>query len=277
MSDGFHYWLFEAEGLPLPVQGLRPGVFTSLDDAREAASRLGRAIDIKRTPVQGGADEYVESVIPTHPGQSTSRRASVTCQDCGQELDEPSHLSPDEREPCPNCGSRARKFEVRIESRVGASSGETFGVPSLTVKKSGETNTAGSVTVSGSASLRATSTLRGEGTVLPGGQSIGVYRGVTLRLVDLPLDQSVLSNKSFRSCTLVGPGVLIIESGVEIGNCSFDAPLDEIFWNLGDVESRKAGAIVVRDCSFRDCEFHNVGFSGGAELLAALKSASGTA
>ena len=65
MTSGWHYWLFEAEEgrLPLPVEGVDPKVFTSLEEAREAAGSVGRAVDIFRTPWEGGIAEFVETVV----------------------------------------------------------------------------------------------------------------------------------------------------------------------------------------------------------------------
>jgi hypothetical protein len=47
----------------------------------------------------------------------------VTCGGCGLSLDESTHLFPEQRLPCPSCGSSARtfhkKFVVTVESRTG--------------------------------------------------------------------------------------------------------------------------------------------------------------
>lgn len=63
MTQGWHYWLFEGadDRPPLPPEEV-PDVFTSFEDAKAAATRLGRPIDIYRTPQAGGMAEFVESV-----------------------------------------------------------------------------------------------------------------------------------------------------------------------------------------------------------------------
>ncbi len=48
--------------MPLPVEDVEPAVFTSMDEAREIAARLGRPIDIFRTPSDGGIAEFVQTV-----------------------------------------------------------------------------------------------------------------------------------------------------------------------------------------------------------------------
>jgi len=47
-------------------------------------------------------------------------RPIVYCQDCGARLDESPTLPPDDRSPCPNCGSRARRFEVTLKDQADA-------------------------------------------------------------------------------------------------------------------------------------------------------------
>lgn len=63
MEQGFHYFLFETgdEKLPLPVEGV--GIFTSLEDARAAAKKIGRPVDVYRIPYNQVGD-YVETVQP---------------------------------------------------------------------------------------------------------------------------------------------------------------------------------------------------------------------
>jgi len=45
-------------------------------------------------------------------------RPTVTCADCGLTLDESPHLKPEERAPCPRCGSLGRKFLLLLEGSV---------------------------------------------------------------------------------------------------------------------------------------------------------------
>lgn len=89
MTSGWHYWLFEGEGrLPLPVEGVDPKVFTSLEEAQAAARSLGRAVDIFRTPREGGIAEFVATVggdVTVTPGaievKAVVNRVSVSATD----------------------------------------------------------------------------------------------------------------------------------------------------------------------------------------------------
>lgn len=43
---------------------------------------------------------------------------SVLCGSCGQQLEESPQLQPEQRAPCPNCGSTTRTFNVEIHETV---------------------------------------------------------------------------------------------------------------------------------------------------------------
>jgi hypothetical protein len=49
----------------------------------------------------------------------------IFCDDCGAKLDEAPTLLPDQRPPCPRCGSLARRFEQTITNSVVLSDGGT--------------------------------------------------------------------------------------------------------------------------------------------------------
>lgn len=44
--------------------------------------------------------------------------AVVRCGNCGRELAESSSLPSDQRKPCPDCGSTARRFDVHLNAVV---------------------------------------------------------------------------------------------------------------------------------------------------------------
>jgi hypothetical protein len=45
-------------------------------------------------------------------------KPAVTCADCGLTLDESPHIKPEDRAPCPRCGSLGRKFLLLLEGSV---------------------------------------------------------------------------------------------------------------------------------------------------------------
>lgn len=45
----------------------------------------------------------------------------VACGNCGRPLDEAASVAPSDRQPCPQCGSTARKFDVRLSGNLSVS------------------------------------------------------------------------------------------------------------------------------------------------------------
>lgn len=81
MSDtGWHYWLFEGEEghLPLPLEGVKPSVFTSMDAALTAARQVGRTVDIYRTPSRGGVAEFVQTFKVAHGSVKIVAKSTIT-------------------------------------------------------------------------------------------------------------------------------------------------------------------------------------------------------
>jgi hypothetical protein len=48
----------------------------------------------------------------------TVEQPSVSCNDCGTPLDEPSDLDPALRQPCPECGAMSRLMKVQIHDSI---------------------------------------------------------------------------------------------------------------------------------------------------------------
>ncbi|HYZ76351.1 MAG TPA: hypothetical protein VE596_03155 [Gaiellaceae bacterium] len=49
----------------------------------------------------------------------------VKCGECGSVIDEAPGTPPDERRPCPNCGSKTRTFELTAAATISATSSIT--------------------------------------------------------------------------------------------------------------------------------------------------------
>jgi hypothetical protein len=111
---------------------------------------------------------------------------TVHCAGCGLELDEPSSLPPEQRQPCPECGSTARQFRIALSATVSAVGGigtaEDFG--NVTVHATRATATAGGrpgeVVISGTFKRSVTWSKTPGGTMWlgeihdPNGQLVGV-------------------------------------------------------------------------------------------------------
>jgi hypothetical protein len=79
---------------------------------------------------------------------------------------------------------------------------------------------------------------------------------------------SSLEGFTFLRCRITGPAILAPSGNFFIleGSSYTTASARALFWEVEAVE-RKVGAIAVRDCSFFDCSFDDIGFAGSRDLL----------
>jgi hypothetical protein len=85
--------------------------------------------------------------------------------------------------------------------------------------------------------------------------------------------EMIVRGKTFRNCTLEGPGVLLPIDGSVIETCQLgDALGDMRNLLMQPVGGKVIGALVYAGCTFEDCQFINVGFTGAPDFLNALVS-----
>jgi hypothetical protein len=83
--------------------------------------------------------------------------------------------------------------------------------------------------------------------------------------------EMIVTGKTFRHCTLEGPGVLLPTDGSVIENCQLgDALGDMRNLLLQPAGAKVIGALVYAGCTFEHCQFFNVGFTGSPDFLNAL-------
>ena len=96
------------------------------------------------------------------------------------------------------------------------------------------------------------------------------FSGVAISLVDLHrvalrAGMASIENRTFVDCRLEGPAVV-----VALGGVTFDAV--DFGYHKGDIRNlvlypaspdSVIGAIPLRNCVFKNCEFYAVGFTGG--------------
>ena len=92
------------------------------------------------------------------------------------------------------------------------------------------------------------------------------------RLTLLRTRQNVLRDLTFHNCMLEGPAVMLAISGVRLESCN-------VCDSRGDMRNlllrpmaadTVTGAIAFKDCSFVDCDFYAVGFTGAEWFLQEL-------
>jgi hypothetical protein len=104
-----------------------------------------------------------------------------------------------------------------------------------------------------------------------------------VRITDLVPEEGMLRDFHFTRCRIGGPAVLWLEDdtvqmlGCTYGNLFGDAKPESLWWDAPSEWT--AGAVFVSNCTFLQCDFLMVGFTGTPEkkrrYLAAFKDASG--
>ena len=83
---------------------------------------------------------------------------------------------------------------------------------------------------------------------------------------------AIIEGRTFTDCFIEGPAVMLVLEGVHFEGVNF-GPTGGDMRNMlfRPVSGQKAiGAIPVRDCTFRNCQFHTLGITGGEDLLRML-------
>ncbi len=80
---------------------------------------------------------------------------------------------------------------------------------------------------------------------------------------------AVLENRTFVDCQIEGPAVMLALEGVLFDGVNFGAVGGDMRNMLFQPMSGRMaiGAIPVRNCTFRNCQFQTLGITGGEELL----------
>ncbi len=100
-----------------------------------------------------------------------------------------------------------------------------------------------------------------------------VFDSVDLSLVELYLSASqrgpgVVEGRTFRSCRIQGPAIMLVSSGTIFEDTNFGDSRGDmrnmIFYPAGD---KAIGTVPVRDCTFIGCEFFGLGFTGQRDIL----------
>lgn len=78
----------------------------------------------------------------------------------------------------------------------------------------------------------------------------------------------LIEGRTFRRCRLQGPAIVLVSAGVTFDDTNFgDSGGDMRNLLLQPMASRALGTMPMRNCSFENCEFFNVGFTGSQTVL----------
>lgn len=98
------------------------------------------------------------------------------------------------------------------------------------------------------------------------------YKDEIVRLGEIVSKEGTLTDCRFTRCQIYGPAVLWLDGdGNVVGNSGFGQTAPEtIIWH--DPPPGYTGAVRVTDCTFLQCAFLLVGFTGKSELLAGFRA-----
>lgn len=83
--------------------------------------------------------------------------------------------------------------------------------------------------------------------------------------------RSMIDGISFTGCRIEGPAVMLVLPGTHFDRTNFGESKGDIGnLVLRPVLNMAIGAIPVINCTFENCEFHALGFTGNEQILAQL-------
>ncbi|MBF0665863.1 MAG: hypothetical protein IR159_10050 [Brevundimonas sp.] len=83
---------------------------------------------------------------------------------------------------------------------------------------------------------------------------------------------AIIEGRTFTDCFIEGPAVMLALEGVHFESVNFGPTGGDLRNMLFRPMSQQMaiGAIPVRNCTFRNCQFHTLGITGGEGLLTML-------
>jgi hypothetical protein len=94
----------------------------------------------------------------------------------------------------------------------------------------------------------------------------------TVRLIDLVDVTGVIEGQTHAGKRILGPGVMVPLEDVHFTGCRFDADPSALFIQLDEGQAVH-GFIGVKQSTFEDCLFQNVGIAGTKDSLSVFKRA----
>jgi hypothetical protein len=98
-----------------------------------------------------------------------------------------------------------------------------------------------------------------------------VYRDEDIRLTDLVGDDAILEGYKFINCRLKGPAVLLVEGEFNLAENTVEGDPEAVLWEIPPERERVIGAILLKDSTFEDCTFTNVGIAGYSDFIEAVR------
>lgn len=97
------------------------------------------------------------------------------------------------------------------------------------------------------------------------------HHGEHIYLAELAGDDGVLEGFHFTDCQIKGPAVLIVQGEFNFVENEIEGDPDAFLWELSSDQERVIGAISVKDTTFEQCTFTNVGLAGYSEFIEQIR------
>lgn len=97
-----------------------------------------------------------------------------------------------------------------------------------------------------------------------------IYRDSVVRVVDLAGSFGGLDGFVFEGCDIKGPAVLVPQNSTFLGSSLMGDP-SAWLWEIPPERTEVIGAILVRNCTFEDCTFIDIGLAGTPEFVQKIK------
>jgi hypothetical protein len=96
-------------------------------------------------------------------------------------------------------------------------------------------------------------------------------KGIPIPLPDLAKDITIIRDKTFDSCDIHGPAVILLDYGNnQVFDCTIDVTFDIAFFSIANPQI--TGVIAFDNCVFKNCKFKNISFIGTPEEIEKARS-----
>ena len=95
----------------------------------------------------------------------------------------------------------------------------------------------------------------------------GVHRNEEIWLPELAGRDGVIDGQHFEDCHVMGPSVIVVQGDFRLLESEIEGEPEAFLWEIPADRERVFGAILVKDCTFEDCTFTNVGIAGPPEII----------
>jgi hypothetical protein len=99
----------------------------------------------------------------------------------------------------------------------------------------------------------------------------GDYHDEVVHLAERAGDDGVIEGAHFTNCEVKGPAVIVVQGEFSLVSNEIEGDPDAFLWEIPESRTRVIGAILVKDCTFENCTFKNVGLAGRSDFIERMR------